>query len=80
MMTEKQIEVAARKFCEMLGLDPDARVGHGVDVEDGYTGLVPAVAIYSPQWTRYAREIKRAAMMQDAIAAALQGGDVRNGD
>lgn len=44
MLTEEQIEVAARKLCELRGIDPDAMVGHGADPSPSGLTLHPTDA------------------------------------
>lgn len=55
-MNEAQIEIAARQLCKIRGIDPDERVMHGADPNPD--GTVYAIALYSPAWTRAAREIE----------------------
>lgn len=68
-MTNSQAEAAARKLCELRGVDPDATVSHGVDVPDyapdGYA--VPYVLLYSPAWRRALRDVRAAEAMQVAL-------------
>lgn len=70
-MTDEQIEVAARKLCEIRGIDPDRRVGHGA--EPDANGLVPAVLLYSPAWRLVAREVTSFYQVAQAIDHALGG-------
>lgn len=56
-MTPEHLERAARMVCRMRGLDPDERVGHGVDPSPG-SDYVPDCMVYSPRWARVAREVK----------------------
>jgi len=59
-MNEEKLEKAARKLCELRGLDPDERVGHGHP--DGY-----AVMLYSPRWKLVAGEIESTLQVLEAI-------------
>lgn len=67
-MNEKQLETAARRLCELRGVDPDAQVAHGADPNPD--GTVYAVVWYSPAWTRAIREIRHQLQINEAIAAA----------
>lgn len=55
-MNDKQLESAARRLCELRGIDPDYQVAHGAD--PGPDGFVPGVLLYSPAWMRAKREIE----------------------
>lgn len=70
-MTDEQIEAAARKLCEIRGIDPDKRVGHGA--EPDANGMVPAVMLYSPAWRLVAREVSAFYQVAQAIDFALGG-------
>lgn len=67
-MTDDQIELAARKYCELACLDPHVLVAHGADPDP--SGFVVDVLLHSPLWTRIARDIKRTARIMDAIEYA----------
>ena len=67
-MNKKQLEAAARKYCEITGQDPDERVSHGADPGPG--GLTPMILLHSPLWTRIAREIES----HDALMQAVEFG------
>jgi hypothetical protein len=54
-MNDKQLESAARRLCDLRGLDPDEKVWHGADPDEH--GRVPGIAIQSSRWRRAAREI-----------------------
>ena len=51
LLTDDQLERAARMYCELAKMDPDERVQHGHP--EGY-----AVALYSPRWRLVAAEIR----------------------
>lgn len=55
-LTEEQLEKAARKLCELRGVDPDKRVAHGAPPNS--MGYVPAICMYSPAWTLVASEVR----------------------
>lgn len=61
---EPTLERLARRWCERMGIDPDATVAHGAD--PGPNGNVPMVQLYSPRWQRAVREIRP---MLEVIAA-----------
>lgn len=67
-LTEEQLEIAARKYCELAGVDPDKSVAHGADPDEN--GMVPAICLYSPQWKRVAREIAQHDAVRVCIAFA----------
>lgn len=54
-VTEEQLEVAARHYCEISDLNPDEMVPHGAD--PGPNGLTHAILLHSPRWQRVARVI-----------------------
>lgn len=47
-------ERIARRYCELMGMNPNELVAHGADPTG--KGYVPAVLLKSPLWTRIARE------------------------
>ena len=55
-MNESQRRYAARKLCELRGIDPDMRVSHGAEPDEN--GFVPAILLYSPAWARALKEIE----------------------
>ena len=72
MLTSRQREVAARKLCELRGIDPEQSVAHGADPSpDGYT---PAVLLYSPAWLRALREIEAQDILMDALRQGFLDG------
>lgn len=70
-MTEQQLEAAARKLCELRGLDPDQRVSHGAPPNN--MGYVPAVLLYSPRWQMVAGEIRGFYQIAQALDSVLSG-------
>lgn len=64
-MTEQQLEAAARKLCEIRGIDPDFLVSHGVPPSD--MGYVPAVLLHSPAWTLAVSEVRNFYELAKAI-------------
>lgn len=48
-------ERIAKRWCELMGLDPYDTIQHGADPEPG--GYIPAILLYSPRWQRVAREV-----------------------
>ena len=68
MLTEQQIEAAARWLCDQDGVDPDAQTGHSAPPDkDGY---VLGVQLYSPAWRFKAREISRWLQIKESVAPA----------
>lgn len=55
-LSEKKLELVARKFCVIQGQDPDELISHGADPDKN--GAVKTVILYSPRWQRMLREIK----------------------
>jgi len=70
-MNDQQLETAARKLCEIRGIDPERTVGHGA--EPDANGHVPAVMLYSPAWHLVAREIIAFYQVAQAVDFALGG-------
>ena len=68
MLSEEQIERAARKLCELRGIDPDALVSHEADPSPG--GFLPDILLYSPAWTRAKREVVNHWLLTEALNAA----------
>lgn len=73
-MKDRQLRYAARKLCELRGINPDDSVPHGAD-PDSY-GFVPAVLLYSPAWTRALIEIEN----RDDLDRAMKFGNEYKGD
>lgn len=59
-------EPAARAYCQFLGLDPEAKIGHAPDPNPD--GGINMVLILSPQWKLIARELARHHAMNAALA------------
>ncbi len=74
MLTESQLEIAARELCRLRGHDPDQKVCHGADPYPD-TGYVPAVALFSPLWRLTAKEIRGYEMIAHSIKLAENAGD-----
>lgn len=72
-MTEEQLEMAARKLCEIRGIDPEKRIPHGAPPND--MGYVPAVLLHSPAWKLVAGEIRGFYQIAQALDHVL-GGDL----
>ena len=68
MMTEEQIEAAARKLCELRGIDPETLVKHGC--EPTHTGYVPAILLCSPAWVIAKQDVVNHLLVVEAIKAA----------
>ena len=59
-MDDELIERAAKKLCEIRGLDPDESVPHGHP--EGYASIV-----YSKQWELLVPEIRSHLQVEEAI-------------
>jgi hypothetical protein len=70
-MTEEQLEAAARKLCEIRGIDPDKSVPHGAPPND--MGYVPSVLLYAPAWRLVASEIRNFYQIAQALDSVLGG-------
>ena len=68
-LTEKQIEVAARKYCELAGLDPDKLVQAPSPIDAGCWTY--AVLIQHKQWHSVAARLRDQSFMDEAIRHAL---------
>jgi|688.fasta_scaffold1333883_2 hypothetical protein len=71
LLTEAQLEIAARKYCELAGLNPDEQVGHGAEPDE--SGVVLDVMLYSPRWKRVAIKIAQYDIVRVCIAFAQRG-------
>lgn len=67
-MTPHQLELAARKLCELRGQNPEELVGHGPSPNPD--GTVHAVLLQSPRWLFALEEIESFLLIQAAIDAA----------
>jgi hypothetical protein len=70
-MTEQQIEAAARKLCEIRGIDPDLLMSHGAPPSDH--GYVPMVLLHTPAWRMYVSEVRKFWEMAQAVDFAVHG-------
>lgn len=59
-------ERIAKRWCELIGVDPYEMVQHGAD-PDPNTGYVPAICLSSPRWYRVAREVPEQLAWMKAI-------------
>jgi hypothetical protein len=64
-MNAAQLERAARRLCKLRGVDPEMRVAHGADPD--HNGHIPCVLLYSPMWTRLAREVREHWELTEAL-------------
>lgn len=55
-MTDAQLEAAARKLCEIRGIDPDRMVSTSPPPTE--MGYVPAVLLHVPVWRQAQAEIR----------------------
>ena len=68
LLNDEQLEFAARVWCHLNDQDPDEKISHGAD--PGPDGVVLSVCLYSPRWTRIARDLKKHDLQMAAIQAA----------
>lgn len=62
-MDEKQIEIAAREFCRLQGLDPE-------ESECGSDERHPTLAVMKPRWQFVVPHVRQQVAMLAAIEAA----------
>lgn len=53
-MIVEGFERIARRYCQLMGLDPDEQVADGAD--PGPSGFVPDALLYSPRWKLVAKQ------------------------
>lgn len=70
-MTDAQLEVAAREYCKLLGVNPDETVCHGAEPDPN--GIVLSVCLYSPRWQTLRNAIQRHEFLNEAIKFAKGG-------
>lgn len=70
-MNAQQLEVAARKLCEIRGIDPETMVPHGAAPDA--RGFVPAVLLHSPAWRMATQEVLCFYQVAQAIDFAFAG-------
>ncbi|MHB8388006.1 MAG: hypothetical protein ACYDBH_00325 [Acidobacteriaceae bacterium] len=68
MLEGEVLEAAARKLCELRGIDPDARVGHGAGPDA--RGFIPAVMVWSSAWQLVAQEISAWEQLAEVVGWA----------
>lgn len=68
MLTDEQLELAARKYCELAGMDPDKMVPHGA--EPSPEGFIPMVLLHSPCWQLVAKILRDTERQLHAIEIA----------
>lgn len=66
MLTEKQLELAAKRYCEIKGVDPESKASHSPKPNEDET--VNMVMLISPLWTLVADLIKE----QDIIFNCIE--------
>lgn len=72
-MTNKQLEIAARKYCELTGLDPEAFVQGPCPTDK--SGMVYLVNTQEKTWRSVARRIKDVDLMNQAMQFAIEKQD-----
>jgi hypothetical protein len=71
LMTEAQIEKAARMLCKMDGKNPDEQIGHAAEPDE--YGFVHDVFLYSPRWALVAVQVRQADRLQVIMDLARKG-------
>lgn len=66
MMTDAQMEAAARELCRLRGQNADELIGHGAQADE--RGFTPMVCLYSLRWELAAKELRNLEALQQAIA------------
>lgn len=60
MLNEQEIEIAARKYCELSGFDPDEKVGHGQHFRH--------LLLWVPRWMIIAKSVREFDVMRESVA------------
>jgi hypothetical protein len=68
-MDDKWLEGAARRVCELRGIDPDKMVSHGAEPDE--FGIVLGVLLHSPAWRLVAREVVAHQQISQALNDTL---------
>lgn len=68
-MTDQQLEAAARKLCELRGVDPDRLVPTSPPPND--MGYVPAVLLTVPAWRQAKAEIQGFLQIAQAVDSVI---------
>ena len=68
-MNSSELELTARRYCALAGIDADQSVGHSPDPNED--GTVYSILIYSPMWRLVATDIKRHLLLSQAIAETM---------
>lgn len=69
ILTEQQLELAARKYCELAGLDPEKMVAAPTPVDE--RGFTRDVYIEHRQWLSVALKLREHNLFDEAIRLAL---------
>lgn len=70
MLTNQELEAAARELCRMRGIDPDAVINY-CPLARG--GVICDNCLRIPAWEKAAEEIARHAQIAVAVAVAVRG-------
>lgn len=68
MLTENQLEMAAREYCRIKGVDPDEMIKHG---PDPIGSVVHSILLESPRWERVARILREQDIQRHCIKHAI---------
>ena len=70
LLTDEQLEKAARHLCFMRGQDLDRDIGHGAPVDE--YGFQLGILLYSPRWRLTADELRELNMKMHALEEGLK--------
>jgi len=65
MMTESQLESAAREYCRLAEIDPDVSIGHSA--QPNANGMITLQLCYSPQWKIIAQTMAQADLVNHCL-------------
>lgn len=69
MLNDYQLEIAARRLCDLRGVDPDKQMCHGATSRDD--GMTNLIAYYSPRWCLVAQEIRDFEALTESMNFAI---------
>lgn len=65
MMTDRQLEIAAREYCRLTNLDPEEEIGHSPAPIP--TGASHTTSVHWPRWKVVAEKISQIDIMQHCM-------------
>lgn len=69
VLSERQLEIAARELCKLRHQDPDTPIPHGSQPND--MGFAYDVCFYSPRWQLVANQIEAHLQVMSVIDHAV---------